>query len=569
LNILQHKGLIRESKGLLSIVSRQQALEEARIVKSTCQELLTARKQLEEWPAFAHIFVTKQRDSRFVAISDLEAYLDGLYEAIHKAAHQGQEDVVLQKTALLNNLFEHLKTTLLRKVDDAIAKARRIRRNTFGQADSFLENIGDIVNHYNRWLRQNATPENVKEAREVEEGKARLLGICTTPITLNDLSEEEKRDTAFAHQGWSSQDQHFNIALRRLQKSAESLQQKVGQAESRLEDIRQAIEAIEKVGQGTHSRLLTIQVSEEYKLSKVVRTRLEAFLRGVSATDSASATQPTEVVAPALTLNKILEDLQELHRPLNERSEKAKRAIDALQDLVEAETEFYNANKTYLEVQRNLAEKMDILPFQNRVQELEQKRIQTFEDYNIWASTLEESAVDQAVDYKTILQVKEEAEQYSTYLQTMAENFKQVWNDYVNESKHFVGSIQQLIQLAKKQDASLPTGHIETECEQLVQAVKSSIQEWPEKPMSHYETIKTNIRKTTMELLTESLDESEGAVLMAVIERREQSERGWFNLSQIAQQIATTTTTSGTEVEKLLRSLVQKGYLTEGIAIPI
>lgn len=567
LSILKHKGVVEESKGLLSLARREKALQEVRSVRETYQKRLTACKQQEEWPAFAHVFVTKQRDSRFIAIPDLEAYLDELYEAILVAAQQGWEEVVLQRTALLNNLAEHLQTTLMPKVNSAISEARRVRQNTLSQADSLLEDIEDAVNHYNRWLKQNAASDNVKEAKELEESKARLWEICRTPLAAGDLTQEEERDNTFSHGGWKEQNQCFNVALRRLQKSAESLQQRVSQYKRTLEEIHKALRELGDVGRGTRSRLLTIQVAEEYRLSKVIRTRLDGFLRSISAADSALAPEPTDAIAPALTLGKMLEDLRELHRLLDERYRKAERAITALQALVEAETKFHDAARDCADTQQMLAEKADIVPFQTQVQELGHDQMQILEDYKRRASELDECAVDEVADHATIAIVKQETERFAERLQEITRNLRQVWNDYVRECEHFVGSIHQMIQLANRQDASLRTDPIKAKCEGLLKAVKD--QEWPEKPMSSYEALKIDIRKATMELLGKTLDEAEGNVLIAVVDRREQSESGWFNLSQIAREIAKETIISDAEVEKLLRSLVRKGYLTEGIAIPM
>jgi len=567
LNILKHKGLIEESKGLLALVRREKALQEIKRVRTTYQELLMARKQQEEWPAFAHVFVTKQRDSRFIAIPDLEAYLDDLYEAIYRAAQQDRKEVVLQRAALLKTLAEHLQNVLMPKVDSAISEARRFRENVLSQIDSLLEDIEDIVNQYNKWLKQNAALDNVKEARELKEGKDRLWEICRTPITASDLSEEEKRDDTFAHQGWSRPDQHFNIALRRLRKSAESLQHQVSQYKRTLEEIHKALRELEDVGRETRSRLLTIHVMEEYKLSKVIRTRLKAFLGNISTTDSAFTPQPIGGIAPALSLSKMLEDLRERHRPLNDRYRKAERAINALEELLETESDFHDAAKHCLDAYQALADKADVEPFQTRLQGLADSREEILGNYEQQASELDEFEDEEITDSVTISKVREETERLVARLQELTGALEQVWNEYVKECEHFLESIDRMIQLVKRRDPSLRTDSIEVRCKVLLSSLKGK--QWPEKPMSHYETMKAEIHKETMRLLEKTLNETEGSILVAVVDRREQSQNGWFSLSQIAREIAEEMALSNAEVENLLRSLVRKGYLTEGIAIPV
>jgi len=183
------------------------------------------------------------------------------------------------------------------------------------------------------------------------------------------------------------------------------------------------------------------------------------------------------------------------------------------------------------------------------------------------ASKLDESEDEGITDYTAISEVKQETEQMVEHLQGLTSALEQAWNDYVKECEHFVGSIYQMIQLVKSRDPSLKPDPIEAKSKALLSLVRS--QEWPEKSMNHYETVKVGIRKEALQLLRETLDEAEGNVLMAVVDRREQSQGGWFSLPQITREIAKETTLSDGEVENLLRSLVRKGYLTEGIAIPV
>jgi hypothetical protein len=567
LNILRHKGIIIEAKGLLSLMKREEALQQAKEIREKYKETLRVKKQQEEWSAFAHIFVTKQRALRFISISELEAYLDELYDDIQKAAQQGQMEVVFQRTALLDNLAEHLQNTLMPKVDGAISGARTIREKVSNQIDSSLEDLTDVLNQYNKWLKQNATLGDIKEFKELERGKVRLQEIYITSISENDLSEEEKKDNIFDHKGWSDPDQYSNVVLRRLQQFANALQQQIDRFKRTLEEMRKALKSLAEVGQGIRSRLLTIYIREGYKLSKIVYIQLETLLKSISATDSTFIPQSEDGTTPALTLNKMLADLQELHRPLDGRYKEVERAITPLQDLVEAETKFYQVAQQCSEAYQILSVKADVELFLFKVQGLEPEWKQIHEDYDCLAIKMGEMAIDETTKHTTITNVRQEVEQFTKRLNNVIEGLEQVWKDYVRECERFVGLIYQMMELVRRQDDSLKTHIIETECEGLLGAVKG--REWPEEAISNYETMKSDIHQKMMGLLKKTLDEAEGNVLFEVVERREQSKSGWFNLSQIVHEIAEDMALSNTEVEKTLNSLVQKGYLIQGIATPI
>lgn len=566
LNILKHKGVVEESRGFLSLVRREKALEEVQNVRAKYQELLKSCKQQEEWPAFAHIFVTKQRDSRFIAISELEAYLDELYDAI-LSAQQNQNEVLLQQAALFCVLAGHLQNSLLPKVEGAIQEARRIREDTFRQVDSLLEELEDLIHQYNRWLKQDVTSENVREVIELREGKERLSKICRTPVTVTEIGEEEKRDDTFAYQSWARQDRYFNVALMRLQKSDASLRQQVERCRRTSEGMRDSLRAIEEIGQKARSRLLTIQVSEKCKLSKVIHARLEVFLRGISATNILSAPQLTVATAPALTLVQMLQDLRGLYRPLEEQYRKADEALTALLKLAEAEENFQNACKFYEEARQKIAQKADAGSFRTQAQVIDYNRAKVLYRYESLEFELQKSTTCEAIESKGINQVRESVEQLAQEMEEATRQLRQLWKGYVRECEYFVDSVLELIRLAKRQNALLCTEPVETKSGRLIKAIRD--REWPERPISDYESEKAEIRKATLDLLKETLDEAEGNVLIAVIGRREHSQSGWFNLTYLAQTIAEEMAISGTEAEMLIRSLVRKGYLAEGVAIPV
>jgi hypothetical protein len=148
-----------------------------------------------------------------------------------------------------------------------------------------------------------------------------------------------------------------------------------------------------------------------------------------------------------------------------------------------------------------LAEKLDIGPFQTELSELVCDRAQTLSNYDMLASKVSEYSVEQFMDHETISLVKAETEKHFAHLQEINHSLKQIWDPYVDECEHFIGSIGLLIQLAKKQDPSLSADRIKNECEELTRTLRPTDQGWPEKPMSHYETTMANIRSAVMQLL--------------------------------------------------------------------
>lgn len=567
LNILKHKGVVSETRGLIEPVQVQQALERAENQRNKYRKLLESRKQQEEWSTFAHVFVTKQRDSRFILISEVEAYLEELYQDIQSASLQNQKDVVLQRAALLSDLADHLESALIPKVDGAVREAKLTKDETLEQVDSLLTEIQDVTDLYNRWMNQDAALEDIAEVKWCREAREHIEDIYSASFNADDVTEHEGKNIAFRHQGWSKGDRHFNIALSRLRESSASLHKQVKKAEGELKDVQTALKALAEAGQEIRSHFQTVRVAEDYRLSKAVHVKLEAFFQSLSASGPKPMPE-SEGAAPALTLGKMKQDLRELHAPIDKRYRRAEKAIQELQGLVEVETEFRNERQSYSETYQRFAKMADAEPFQTEVRGLKEIATQTISQYKSLVEELEGSEMSKVVDRETISSAKMDLEQRAKELSEITESLVSVWKEYVNGCQQFVRSILRLAELVKLHDSSLSTGRVEAQCRQLLKATNLEDQKWPEKSMSHYDGVKREIRKSMMQHLEKGLDEAAGTVLLAVLERDEQSEDRWFELPRITHEIADDVGVNQREVEEQVRSLVQKGYLTEGIAIP-
>ncbi|MEM3433312.1 MAG: hypothetical protein QXP27_03950 [Candidatus Methanomethyliaceae archaeon] len=564
-NLLQHKGVLRESKDHFRLVSQEEALKEAREVRARYQEQIASHSQADEWPAFAHVFVTKQRACRFIDIHNLVTYLEELYENINNAADRGLEEVVLQRTALLRALAEHLCNTLIPKVRGAIEEARRLRGKALEQIDSTLRDMQDIVEQYNRWLNQNASLDGIKEAETLKTKKRDLLQMLATPVTESDLREEEKSDSAFSHQHWTKQGEFFNITLKRLQKFGESLGQQTEHYRKTVERIGETLRDLERVGEDTRSRIRTINVAERCKISKAVLSRLKN-LSAIRIIHPGGYAVPPQ--GPSLTLEKMLEDLEERRRSLERQYKDMERSLSALEELIEAETRFHDAVQNYLEKHQRLKEKADVKPFRSQVEGFDHDRVRTLEKYEELCADMEPQ-LDKAIMGRTLPEsigtMRSTLKDFTERMEALSVKLDQIWEGYIEQYRHFIDSTRQLLQLVQEKGVSSDVNLVEAE----LQGLEKWLTSYEQLPMSVFESIRDRVRNAIIELLRQTLSEAEGKVLMSLVGTLCLSETKWRELHQVVREIAQETGSSDIEAEKLVRSLIKKGFLKEGIAISL
>ncbi len=565
-NILRHKGKISESGGLLRGVTVPQALATASEAESAYKEAIGRYRRRQEWAAFGHVFVTKKRARLFISITDLEGYLDATGAAIRKAAERGDGEVVAQKTALLVGLAEHLQRALLPKIDYAMAEGRRLADDASGEIERLLREMDEVLERYSRWLGVPSSHLQLREAELLSRDRSGLDSILLTPVSEQDIAEDEATNDAFDHARWSDQGLGFNISLARMQKLCASLHEQIRQHESALTSVRDALKELDQVGTRTRSHLLTMSVGDGHEVSSRIYAHLEAYMRGISALHQPESRVATQA-ASVLALGKMREDLRSHLEPLRERYLELDKAIEALEDLLPVEEAFFEARDRCKHAVGILAGKLDAAPADAQAQALLAQFDRILSAYAQSITESELAAASDVVEGMVIKKLRSRLQGLCGELETVLSRLQSIWAEYVSTCGHFVGSVEQMLKLAARQDSLLDPHDVEAKTTRLLERVVDH--EWPEEPLSAYEALKADIRSDIFHLLEKTLNPVQGAVLLAVVDRRDRSEHGWLLLSEIAADVAEEIATSRSEVEQALRALVAKGYLAEGVSIPL
>ena len=593
LDVLKHKGLIKERNNLFTIASRQKILTEAEEKYKSIQAILDTRKSDAEWQTFAHIFVTKQRASRLITIDQLHSSLERFYQSIQKIPQQDTDNVLLQRANLLCVLIEYSKDNLLPKINGAIAKAKQIRSATIEKVEDCEANLENLIRDYNKWLRANATASNLKEYRDLETGKAQLIQICKTPLSREELEQQGKLlgkkgvqssyqcdregyvtklevgEGLFSFRRWQERDAFFNIRLLQLEQEAGNLESKVEQCNNRINSIKQIIEELDIGGDEARSKLLAIRIGEDCKISKTFYEFLMTDVTAVQQQDSA-ATNERKTIQPVLTLRSIEDDLKNRLRPLKMRWQKVDAAINTFEDLLNSEYAFLTADKDCSIIQERLAIQADVNEYASAIEQFGSEVQNLQKSYVALEAELSKKLdVEGLLSINVIDKIKTKLEQGAVQLQNIQEELNNIWPRYIGKCRDFITIIHKTLKLVQKHSLDVNTQQLNEHCDMLSTELTNITTDDSEVRMSMFEGSKARIREETLELMKESLDKEHGLILISVIEKSESSQEKWFDEISLVGEISTVVKRPKGEVRRMLRSLIEKGYLNVGISIPI
>jgi len=591
LNILEAKGLLTNVKGSLSLVRRDEALIEARRSFKAYGEQMNARRKLAEWQAFAHIFVTKQRDQRLIRIAELDNYITELHAQIEKSALSDSEAEVLQKVRLMSRLIEHLQTDLLPKIDGAIAKARDIIATMTEEVDSVAQELESLVEQYGRWTALGVQANNLKEYNELQAGKQRLLNELRAPMTTEELEklavayrstgvrsrghldregfiiDIDSTKGLFSFDRWRDETCFFNLSLQKLQALNSRLEQQIKACRTMTEGANTKIEELEEEAQRTKSRLLTINVDTRLSVSQAVYRFLQEYV-GARAVGAAAKQQPHSVET-VLTLSDIVKDLHQRLVPLRAELGSANSLMDALGDLLKTEREFLDVKNRAAALYEVLRSQIDIEPYATDLNSLSTQIEKVQNGYTELTASLDNQLRGQELSPRYVGQAGSALNRSGETIMQVRQSLGNIWPRYITDCKEFIADTRTLLAIIQKQDPKIPAEAAVNKCEELSTGLASIDSEAGHHRMSSFEVLKDQVRQLVLELMKKSLDEEEGLILMGIVEKARSFQRQWLPVASMVDEITSSTGKPKEHIESLVRSLITKGYLSEGVSLPV
>ena len=560
LDILQCKGWVKETRGLLTLVDRAEAVRAATEAYESYQKSLEAWQRSPEWPAFAHIYVTKKRDTRLIMLDEFDNYLKQLHTNMHSTT---RDEVALQRAKLLTEVIEHFQSSLLPLVEGAIRSGKELRRLFMQRGDDVKDRLRLVVANYN----VNLSVDQIEEFTQIAEAEQLVRQLATTVLDREGLEAlaQTVEQSDFFFSGHSEADSFLNLTLYRLQQTVSEQTRFIDSVDKRVAAIDELLDEVRGASEETVSRLRTKSVDDKLVVSKVLYQRIEQEVRAWQQL----GLEEVEAEPIELSLDAIERDLQGIVQTLDDEFKGIDRAIDALDLLRKAESKYREIWHRCMKSQMHLKRQVDVAPYQDRLTALADEITQIRQEHFRLGSELRDGLE------KTGLEGSQTGEEIRAHIGDNTRRLKEIhqqlsalWPDYVADCQRFARTIDRLLNLVSEQDPSVSTQTVRHDLDGLLQVGQAdSAQTSPR--MSTYENLKAKIRQTTLELMERSLSTKEGSVLMSVVEQVEQAETDWLPVATVAEAICTDETWASEDVKETLHSLIRKGYLSEGVTIPV
>jgi hypothetical protein len=568
LNILQYKGRVQETRGLLTLVDREEAVNAARESYDSYQKSLEAWRDSPDWSAFAHIYVTKRQPPRkLIVLDELDDYLASLHVAMHSAT---RDEIALQRAKLMIELIDYFQRALLPLVEKAIKRGRELRSGFLQRVTEVNDKLRLVVEKYNA----NLTADQVEEFSELTELEQSVSLLAITALSREKLETiaQTVDPTEFFFRRGSQGDSGFpaeadsslNLTLHRLQQTIREQTQRVDSIDKRITTIDDLLDKIREASEETVSRLRTRQIDEKLIVSKVLYQKIEQDVRAWQQLGLEEVgAEPIQ-----LSLDAIERHLQGIVQTLEPEFKEIDRAIDALDWLRKVEGNYWDKWKGCMH-QMYLKRQVDISPYQERLCELEEETTHIQQDHQQLVSELESHLEKKGLEgSQTGEEARTHVEENIQGLNNICQQLSGLWPDYIADCQRFVKTIERLLHLISEQDPSVSTEAVKRDLDSLMQVEQiDSLQ--ASRPMSTFENLRGRIRQATLELMEQSLSSEEGSVLISVVEKIQEEEADWLPLEAIAETVCVDSTWTPESVREVLYSLIRKGYLSEGVTIPV
>lgn len=566
LNILKYKGLVREERGLLYTVDEEEALREAHEKYASYRKLLEVRRKQAEWDTFAHIYTVKQRAERFITAQEFDDYLTQLYAKIEAG---GSTEEVLQGIALLSTLIEHFRADLLPKIDGATRQAREIRDSTIPKIEDIQLDIQEILESYNEWMGTSIATRSIGANRDLAEIREELNSSFDTPITEDERGRLTEDNSSFWWRQWKDRDRYFNLALKRTQNIAQEAEKIADRCEEAISSIKETVAKLENVGQEVQSKFKAVRVEDRCGVSQVCYNALEAYLYGFHAGKQSRKEKPN-FSQSVLRLKDLLRELNGRLRPLQNEYREVQNAIKALRNLVSSEKEFLVWWAKSQGFAKTLDLQVDIEPFAGELRQIRTDIRDSRQSYREFEGSLDKRLSGEGLsNQEPIGAAKKWLDDQEKQLKGLYDRLDEIWPRYAKRCQRFATVIHKTLKLVKQQDTSVSTRQIEGKCDELIRKIDQVDPQTGEARMSEFEENQSDIREASLGAMRRSLDEKHSSVLIALLDKSEREQAKWLTVSEVVQEIAAQREEPATEIERTLRSLIHKGYLDEGVAIPL
>jgi len=264
-----------------------------------------------------------------------------------------------------------------------------------------------------------------------------------------------------------------------------------------------------------------------------------------------------------------VKDLHQRLVPLRAELGSANSLMDALGDLLKTEREFLDVKNRYAALHEVLRPQIDIEPYATELNSLSTQIERVESGYTELTASLDNQLRGQELSPRYVGQAGSALNRSGETITQVRQSLGNIWPRYITDCKEFIADTRTLLAIIQKQNPKIPAEAAVNKCEELSTGLASIDSEAGHHRMSSFEVLKDQLRQMVLDIMKKSLDEEEGLILMGIVEKARSFQRQWLPVASMVDEITSSTGKPKEHIESLVRSLITKGYLSEGVSLPV
>jgi len=577
LPILESKGLIKITEDELLLLNRQEVEQE--ILKKYDQYIrdIEEQKNSEVW-SFAHICISKARESKVIMLSEFDEYIRLLRQKYDDPAIKYDEELSMRLLRHMAILLEYFRDSLEPKVKDAYAYSNKLTQEIKGIMEDAEFQLSRILEEYNKYSHKKYSLKDVEEYNQLVQRLREFENVMLTKYSREEIENEvdlldsmfkirkkfEGRPRYFYFNARPEESSYFNCKVYKLERTLEAFKKINDKIKAECWGIRRLIEKSFNTSNKIKSKFVTFIIPENFVLSKLIHDLLVNYQM-----------EPIEAKPlVSLCLNDIKLFFVNLYNSLGKIEGKVNTTLIYLKRILDKE-------KVLLPMMDNIIKKANSIKnffkgFDKETGELSLISVEIIDSKSQYEKLKQnilqnrDSSLDLDEINKVAEEIDEKLEKIEDSLVNADKALTQLCKRYTKNLETYEQNVNKFLEVLKEGGINV------IELRRVFKAIIDETIESLKHLSLGYEAKMTwkdvqsdieHLKKKLFESVNEMLSEDEFNTLFLVVESS--VSRDWFESSELVKKIMSKFDKSREEAEDIIENLVSKKLLRKSFSLPI
>jgi len=553
LSILEYKGLIKRESNNYLLTDKNELLSDV----EDCYRRFKRLTEVKQYQNYGYIYMTKERGERFISLIEFESFIDKLHKQLQEMLGLNEE-VALQKLSLMKRLLEHFIEELLPLFEKASRKGEEVLISTRSLEINVKDIVDKIREECDKWLKLKFETENVKEYKKLKKSYEEIekyTSLANEEIKkiVKEFKEERK---VFFFRNDEEAAFYFNPKLYKMSTLSKEMSNIAKEIRETIERLDEQFRTFNSRQNEIESALKDKEIDGKYKISY-------SILKVLSQLNKNLLPQTQPMTLEVVTLEDLLRFIKQNMQPINSNLNSLVSCVTLLDELYEAEEAFVSSLEECETLSLRILSLFDI------------------EGYNIVAQNFKTALMNITSEYESYLEeirlenpqsilnkIKDFRSRLDNLKKKLALERNLVdakWKEYVETTEEFISNVKDTLRLLQRISRNI--NGITSQLVAIQKHITTKRIDELNLKLSELEQMKRDVRDALYATLKKILTEDELQLIEFLVRKLRKEKREWLPVEEVYRFAKSYLKLEPSKVIELLRKLVSRGILREGITL--